>query len=129
MNTHVLIVDDEISVADGVRAYLEDENLEVTVTGSAEAAIAAVSQGVPFQVCIMDMRLTGMDGNTAIRALARMNPTLRFLIHTGSAGYVIPDDLRALGLTNADLFFKPQSDMGVLAAAVHRAFSESEYIP
>ncbi|CAK0758440.1 Response regulator [Gammaproteobacteria bacterium] len=121
MNPQVLVVDDETFVAEGVRAYLEDEDMEVRTTGSAEAAIEAVRQGLHFHVCIMDMRLTGMDGNAAIRTLAYLDPHLRFLIHTGSAGYVIPDDLRALGLTNADLFFKPQSDIGPLAAAVRRA--------
>jgi len=121
VSLHVLVVDDESFVAEGVRAYLEDEDMEVKTTGSAEAAVEAVRGGVHFDVCVMDMRLTGMDGNAAIRTLASWDPDLRFLIHTGSAGYMIPDDLRALGLTSADLFFKPQSDIGLLAAAVRRA--------
>ncbi|CAK0751272.1 Response regulator [Gammaproteobacteria bacterium] len=128
MNLHILVVDDETSVADGVRAYLEDENMEVITMGSAESAIEAVRQGMLCDVCIMDMRLTGIDGNTAIRILAQLNPGLRFLIHTGSAGYVIPDDLRALGLTNTDLFFKPQSDIGLLAAAARRIATVSSKI-
>ena len=126
MVLRVLLVDDETFVAEGVRAYLEDEGMEVKTTSSAEAAIDAVLRGARFQVCIMDMRLTGMDGNAAIRALTQIDPALRFLIHTGSAGYVIPDDLRAIGLSNADLFFKPQIDMGPLTVAVHRIAKTSE---
>lgn len=120
LNLRVLIVDDEITVADGVRAYFEDEGIEVMSMDSAEAAIEMVSQGMFFNVCIMDMRLTGIDGNNAIRILAQLNPNLRFLIHTGSAGYVIPDDLRNLGITNSELFFKPQSDIGLLVSAAQR---------
>lgn len=120
LNLRVLIVDDEITVADGVRAYFEDEGIEVMSMDSAEAAIEMVSQGIFFNVCIMDMRLTGIDGNNAIRILAQLNPNLRFLIHTGSAGYVIPDDLRNLGITNSELFFKPQSDIGLLVSAAQR---------
>ncbi|CAK0776884.1 Response regulator [Gammaproteobacteria bacterium] len=125
MSLHVLVVDDEAFVAEGVRAYLEDEGMEVRITDSAEAALEAVGEGQHFDACIMDMRLTGMDGNAAIRTLATMDPSLHFLIHTGSAGYIIPDDLRALGLSNADLFFKPQSDIGPLAAAIRRAATVS----
>ncbi len=125
MHIRVLLVDDETFVAEGVRAYLEDEDIEVRITSSAEAALELVRQGTRFHVCIMDMRLTGMDGNTAIRALAYADPELRFLIHTGSAGYVIPDDLRAIGILNSDLFFKPQIDMGVLTVAVRRVATAS----
>ena len=121
MNLQVLVVDDETFVAEGLRAYLEDEGMEVGIVSSAEAAVEVVRQGAAFHVCVMDMRLGGIDGNTAIRTLAQLDPRLRFLIHTGSAGYLIPDDLRDLGLSNADLFPKPQYDMGPLASAVRRS--------
>lgn len=117
----VLVVDDESAVADGVRAYLEDEDMQVLTVDSAEAACEALYQGQGFHVCIMDMRLSGMDGNSAIRSLANFAPGMRFLIHTGSADYILPDDLRAFGITSADLFFKPQNDLGILANAVRRA--------
>ncbi|CAK0770975.1 Response regulator [Gammaproteobacteria bacterium] len=119
-NIRVLVVDDEVFVAEGLRAYLEDEGIQAKVVNSAEAAVEAVRQGNTFRVCIMDMRLGDMDGNTAIRTLAQFVPSLHFLIHTGSAGYVIPEDLRTLGLSTADLFSKPQVDMGPITAAVRR---------
>ncbi len=126
MGLRVLLVDDEALVAEGVRAYLEDEGMEVKITASAEAALELMLRGSRFHVCIMDMRLTGMDGNAAVRALSQRDTKLRFLIHTGSAGYVIPDDLRALGIANTDLFFKPQNDMGLLTGAVRRVAESLE---
>jgi len=125
-NVRVLVVDDESAVADGVRAYLEDEDMQVATVTSAEDACELVRSRADFHVCIMDMRLSGMDGNAAIRSLANYAPQMRFLIHTGSADYVLPDDLRALGVTPAELFFKPQNDLGVLAAAVRRAATSAQ---
>ena len=66
----------------------------------------------------MDMRLPGMDGNDSIRAVHAIAPGLRFLIHTGSAAYSLPADLRTLGLDRSHVFFKPLQDMAPLARAI-----------
>ena len=66
-------------------------------------------EGTPCQICIMDMRLPDMDGNTAIRTLHQMYPEMEFLIHTGSSSYSLPDDLRALGLDDDRVYQKPVS--------------------
>jgi len=71
-----------------------------------------------FDVCIMDMRLPGMNGDTTIRTLHEICPDLKFVIHTGSADYTIPDDLRALGIDETLLFAKPLLDMQPLAETV-----------
>lgn len=118
MSARVLVVDDEPLIADSVQAYLEDEGIEADSVTSAEEALARVGAACVYQVCIMDMRLPGMDGNAAIRALHGLCPRLRFIIHTGSADYVVPADLRAIGIANAHLFRKPLVDMGSIAATV-----------
>lgn len=115
MKARVLIVDDEPLVLRNLRAFLEDEGMSVQGVSSAEDAVALAGTDDSFQVCIMDMRLPGMDGNAAIRELHRLRPAMRFLIHTGSTGYAIPDDLRALGIDEGHLFRKPLSDMAPIA--------------
>ncbi len=116
----VLVVDDECCIADNLQAFLEDEGMQVESAGSAEEALVRVRAGARFDVCIMDMRLPGMDGNAAIRALHGLCPALKFIIHTGSAGYDIPADLRVLGIGDTPLFPKPLADMGPLAQAVRQ---------
>ena len=118
MNLRVLVVDDEPGVADNLQAYLEDEEMDVQIAGSAEEALGLVRSGAAFDVCIVDMRLPGMDGDAAIRNLHRLQPGLKYLIHTGTAGYEIPDDLRTIGVGNRHLFRKPLQDMAPLATAV-----------
>ena len=118
MSLRVLVVDDEPLIASSVRAFLEDEGMEVKSVGSAEQALSLLRQECAFQVVIVDMRLPGMDGNAAIRAFNALCPGLRFIIHTGSPGYTLPDDLRALGLGEGNLFRKPVLDMEPLATTV-----------
>lgn len=118
MTGWVLIVDDEEMIRENLKAYLEDEGLRVMAFESVTPALGWLYEGDPCPVCIMDMRLPDMDGNSAIRILHRLYPEMEFLIHTGSSSYSLPDDLRAMGLDDDRVYQKPLSDMAPLAAAV-----------
>ncbi len=124
--THwVLIVDDEEMIRENLKAYLEDEGLPVMAFGSVTPALGWLGEGVRCPVCIMDMRLPDIDGNSAIRILHQLYPNMEFLIHTGSSSYSLPDDLRAIGLDDGRVYQKPLSDMAPLATAV-RSLSSRE---
>ncbi len=118
MQPSVLIVDDEMLIRENLAAYLEDEEMDVMAEESREGAIALVEAGRLFDVCIMDLRLPSMEGNTAILKLHRLCPTLAFIIHTGLAGYSLPSELRAIGITDKQVFMKPLDDMAVLVDAI-----------
>jgi CheY-like chemotaxis protein len=118
MSLRVLVVDDEPGVARSLQAYLEDEGMQVRSAGSAEEALELVQAGAAFDVCIMDMRLPGMDGDVAIRRLHRVRPRMHYIIHTGTAGYALSDDLRAMGIGNDQLFMKPLPDMSPLVDTI-----------
>jgi CheY-like chemotaxis protein len=118
MTARVLVVDDEPLIVMGLQVFLEDEGLRVDSAGSGEEAVDIVRTNSGFDVCIMDMRLPGMNGDTTIRTLHEICPDLKFIIHTGSADYSIPDDLRALGIDESLLFAKPLLDMTPLAEKV-----------
>ena len=118
MSTRVLVVDDEPLIVTGLRVFLEDEGMRVGSAGSGEEAVDIARNDPCFDVCIMDMRLPGMNGDSTIRALHEICPELKFVIHTGSADYSIPDDLRAMGIDERLLFAKPLLDMTPLAETV-----------
>ncbi len=118
MSPRVLVVDDEPFIVTGLRTFLEDEGMHVDSAGSGEEAVDIVRNDSGIDVCIMDMRLPGMNGDTTIRTLYEICPDLRFIIHTGSADYSIPDDLRAIGIDERQLFAKPLLDMMPLAETV-----------
>ncbi len=114
----VLIVDDEAPICDNLAAYLEDDGLRVQVAHSGEEALRLVEAGLEVQVCILDLRLPGMDGNQTALALHRIAPGIRFLIHTGSTDYTPSPDLGGIGVSPAHLFNKPVADMSRLVQAV-----------
>ena len=124
MSLRVLVVDDESGVAGSLQAYLEDEGMEVRSAGSAEDALELVRAGAAFDVCIMDMRLPGMEGDAAIRRLHRVRPLMQYIIHTGTAGYDLPDVLRGIGIGKEQLFMKPLPDMAPLVAAIRKMGAE-----
>ena len=118
MSPRVLVVDDEPFIITWLRVFLEDEGMQVNSAGSGEEAVDIARNDSSFDVCIMDMRLPGMNGDTTIRTLHEISPGLKFIIHTGSADYSIPDDLRAIGIDERQFFAKPQIDMTPLAETV-----------
>jgi len=122
----ILLVDDDPTVRTTLAAYLEDDGFTIVTACSAEEALKIVESGCLPRICIMDMRLPGMDGRDAILALHQTYPGMKFLIHTGSLSYGLTDDLRAIGLTEASMFHKPLCDMGVLADALLRLLSTKE---
>jgi CheY-like chemotaxis protein len=118
MSLRVLVVDDEPFIVSGLRTFLEDEGMQVDSAASGEDAVDIVRNDFGIDVCIMDTRLPGMNGDTTIRTLHEICPLLRFIIHTGTADYSIPDDLRAMGIDEHQLFAKPLLDMTPLAETV-----------
>ena len=54
---------------------------------------------------------------------------MKFLIHTGSSSYSLPEDLRTMGLDDSRVYRKPLEDMGPLAAAVRALASPQEVRP
>ncbi len=118
MIPRVLVVDDEPAIANGLQVFLEDEGMQIDCAGSGEEAVEIARHNSGYDVCIMDTRLPAMNGDTAIRALHAICPNLRFIIHTGTADYSIPDDLRAIGIDESQLFTKPLMDMQPLAETV-----------
>ena len=119
MTDWVLIVDDEEMIRENLKAYLEDEGLGVAAFGSVASALDWLRESaVACRVCIMDMRLPDIDGNTAIRLLHECFPEMEFLIHTGSSNYALPEDLLVAGLDDSRVYRKPLDDMAPLAATV-----------
>lgn len=112
MGPAILVVDDEPAICEGLAAFLEDEGMCVYRAGSGEDAVAQVAAGLPIDICIMDLRLSGMSGIATIRELSLLAPQVRFLIHTGSPREEVADQLKQAGLAPAPVFQKPVPDTG-----------------
>ena len=68
MAQHVLVVDDDPTVSDVVRRYLELAGFEATMAADGLSALAAVRERRPDLV-VLDLMLPGMDGLEVCRRL------------------------------------------------------------
>src|SRR5574341_1416874 len=81
MRATVLVVDDERTVADGLRMTLESEGYGVRTAASVREALAAFAQCDPH-AAILDLMLPDGDGLALTRELRRRDPGLQVIVIT-----------------------------------------------
>lgn len=83
----VLVVDDHPVVRQGLRTFLDLQN-DVTVVAEAGDATSAVDLAVTLRpdVVLLDLRMPGEDGVSALRSLRAQGLTCRVLILTSFTG-------------------------------------------
>ena len=113
MSELILIVGDDIWVCSNLQAYFEDEGFQVLVASSGEDGLALMREVSPV-LAIVDMRLPMMDGNEFIFRANQVNAGMRFLIHTGSVEYEMPEVVRDIRNVSRQIFYKPLTNMGLL---------------
>ena len=64
--------------------------------------------------------LTEMSGETWILEANKIRPGMRFIIHTGSVSYSIPEELKQLGVNPEDVMSKPQPDLSTFVTSIER---------
>ncbi|MEE4357509.1 MAG: response regulator [Desulfococcaceae bacterium] len=114
---HILVVDDEDSIRLNLEAFFEDENCRVTCASNAEDALEKTASEL-FDAGIIDIRLPDMDGNCLIHKIRSLQPEMKFIIHTGSADYTLPESLSRAGICPRQVFIKPLSDMRILMQVI-----------
>jgi len=115
----VLIVDDEDMVRSILQDFLEDEGFSADIASNGNEGLELLDAN-KYRAAIIDMTLPDMNGNTFIEKALAKCPTLCCCIHTGSADYVIPDNLLEKGITTEHVFFKPVQDMTVFSATIKK---------
>ena len=119
----VLVIDDDNSIRSNLVLFLEDEGFEVMTAVSAESALNILG-AKRIDVAIVDIRLPRKDGNTLILEAHKVQSSTRFLIHTGSWSYSLPQAVLDLGVRDEHVFRKPLYDMAVLSNAILRLIGE-----
>lgn len=116
-----LILDDEESIRQSIAAFMEDEGYDVFQAESAEEALEIVRRH-PIDEAVVDIRLPGVDGNTFMLEARKLNPDIKFVVHTGSADYAPPAAVKALGVTSDKVLIKPAADLNVLIDALNKQY-------
>lgn len=118
---HFLILDDEESIRQSIAAYMEDDGYIIFQAKSGEQALEIIKNN-HIDEAVVDIRLPGIDGNTFMIEARKILPDIKFVVHTGSADYIPPDAVKALGVTSDKVLIKPVSDLKVLCEALKEQY-------
>jgi PAS domain S-box-containing protein len=93
----VLVVDDEKSLQDLVRATLESRKFKVMTAFDGHEAISIYEKNKnKIDVVLLDLLMPNMNGLTTIPALRRINPQIKIIGMSGSLLENLPSDMSAL---------------------------------
>jgi DNA-binding response OmpR family regulator len=106
----ILIVDDESTIRDVLRRYLEREGFDVMDAADGQAALAAVESHLPDLV-VLDLMLPGMDGLTLAERLRELGPLPIVML---TAKGETADRIQGLELGADDYIVKPFSPREVV---------------
>jgi two-component system response regulator AtoC len=118
----VLVVDDEASIADGLRLTLEAEGYSVRIAGSVRTGLAAVTQA-DAHVAIVDLMLPDGDGLALTRELKARDPSLEVIVITayGSVRKAMEATKGAGAFHVVEKPFEPEEVLGLVKTALdHR---------
>lgn len=121
----ILVIDDEGSIRESLRAFLEDYDFYVVATQSAEEALE-ILKDEPFDLAIVDMRLPGDSGDVFIGKAIQLCDRMQFVIHTGSVEFQLTDVLKNYGIKPEHVYLKPLNDLATLVQGVRKILNGKE---
>lgn len=100
----ILIVEDEETLADNIRTYLQRSGCDVRVAGSAGQAVGILDDFMP-EVAILDYHLPGANGFQTLDAIRHRSTACGFILITGHPTDEVRAGIRQRGI--CEVLFKP----------------------
>ena len=122
MAEHILIIEDEASLAEAVAYTLGQEGLQVTVAADGHSALAAFEQARPDLV-VLDLMLPGINGWDLFQAFRKQRPGVPVIMLTARAEEA--DRVAGLEMGADDYVTKPFS-MRELVARVRTVLRRAQ---
>ena len=104
LNMHVLLVEDDLVLADGIARILRGHSMVVDVVNTGDDADRALSSR-EMSVVVLDIGLPGIDGFEVVRRLRSRGSTVPVLLLTARDD--IQDRVRGLEIGADDYLVKP----------------------
>jgi two-component system, NtrC family, response regulator AtoC len=126
----VAIVDDDSGFASYLRTFLSLRGYETRAYSRGDELLAAVRQGEPPDIVLLDVMMPGMDGLETLRNLKTARPELQVIMLSGRerAATIV----EAVQLGAANYVIKPDDPEGLgevaLEAAIKSAFEKSRLV-
>jgi DNA-binding response OmpR family regulator len=113
MSQQILVVDDEKTFRYFLSLHLKEQGYEVSEAEDGRAAIALIDQQV-FDLALIDLRLTDMNGLDVVRHIRKSSPQTSVIILTGYA--TLDSAIEALRQGAHDYVTKPFDTAELLAS-------------
>jgi DNA-binding response OmpR family regulator len=129
MAHHILVVDDESTLRHFLRLNLQDQGYLVSDAADGQTALNLIEQHT-FDVALIDLRLTDMDGLEIMRRLRQVSPKTSVIILTAYAS--LDSSIEALRQGAHDYLIKPFETADLLtsvADGIARQSVESPRLP
>jgi len=110
---HVLIMEDDLGVAEGLELILKEEGYTVDLAETGQMALEAFEKG-RFDLLVADIRLPDIDGREVIRRIKGTAPTTKVIAISGYATASMAVETMKLGAH--DFLPKPFSDEQIKVA-------------
>lgn len=111
-NRRVLVIEDNVDLAEGLRELLEFDGHEVSVAYSGAEGLAKACESLP-EILLCDIGLPGMDGYAVARAF-RADEVLREVYLVALTGYALPEDLQRAAEAGFDRHLAKPPDLVAL---------------
>ena len=124
--SRVLVVEDEVHLAEGLRFNLEAEGYEAEVVGDGESATTKLLQRKePFDLVVLDIMLPGKDGFTVVSELRNARNYVPVLMLTARGR---PEDVLKGFASGADDYLPKPFDLSILLARLQGLLRRSQWM-
>jgi two-component system, OmpR family, alkaline phosphatase synthesis response regulator PhoP len=124
--SRLLVVEDELHLAEGLRFNLEAEGYQVEVVETGEAALELlVPSAARFDVVVLDVMLPGKDGFTVMRELRQAGQFIPTLMLT-ARGHA--EDILQGFEAGADDYLTKPFELAILIARIHGLLRRREWM-
>lgn len=121
----MLVIEDDVSVSEGIRAYFEDYEYTVDVAGDGNAGLERF-RARSTDVVLVDLHIPGVDSLEVLHDVRKDAPETPVMVVSGSG--TLRDVVQALRLGAWDYLLKPIADLSILRYAVQRSLERTELL-
>ena len=120
---HILVMEDDLSVAKGLEMVLSEDGFDVNLAGTGELAMEAF-RNKQFDLLVADLRLPDIDGMEVIRRIKAQQPDTEVIVITGYGTTATAVEAMKLGV--ADFLPKPFTEDQITAAITSALHMQEE---
>jgi len=124
MAYNILVADDEEYIRESIKDYLEEFDFIVEAAEDGQNAIE-LAKNNPFSLCILDIRMPGMNGIETYLEIRKSCPEIKVLFFTGSRDEYVLSELKKYNMTQNNIIYKPVESLEIILNKVESMLKDA----